>query len=80
MSKVSRLSRSGKELVYFRVVGQVAAIQSLETQRHILSSPGSSLGWDGGAFFSTLANASLPFLFRLIFLPFFCLKKIYIYK
>ena len=45
VSKVSRLSRSGKELVYFRVVGPVAAIQSLETQRHMLSSRGWRVRW-----------------------------------
>ena len=48
VSQVSRLSRSGKELVYFRVVGPVAAIQSLETQRHMLSSRGWRVGWGDG--------------------------------
>ena len=45
VSKVYRLSRSGKEIFYFRVVGPVAAIQSLETQRHMLSSRGWRVGW-----------------------------------
>ena len=36
--------------------------------------PGSSPGWDGGAFFSSFVNASLPFLFRFILSPFLQFK------
>ena len=48
VSKVSRLSRSGKELAYFQVVGPMTAINSLEAHRHVLKSRGWRVGWGDG--------------------------------
>ena len=48
VSKVSRLSRSGKELAYFQVVGLMTAINSLEAHRHVLKSRSWRVGWGDG--------------------------------
>ena len=48
VSKVSRQGRSGKELVYFQVVGPMAAINSLEAHRPVLKSRGWRVGWGDG--------------------------------
>ena len=55
VSRVSRLSRRGKELHYLSVVGPLAAIRSLESKRDALKG---KIGWGDGLARSDYLNGS----------------------
>ena len=48
VSAVSRRSRKGKDLFYFLVVGQIAAMGSLDAKREMLKAKGWRMGWGDG--------------------------------